>query len=591
MFDGCDAQAPVRREVAIAFADVVGYSILTSADEEGTHRRWMSLYRRVVEPEAVRHGGRVAELRGDGVLAEFPDPHAALSWARGLHAASAAAQEAEPTSAPLAFRIAIHFGRALTGKDGLFGDAVNLAARLQEFGAAGGTILSADAVALLGPEQGGAARDLGELPMRNMSRAVRAFSFDPVGGAVPVPLPPPPARLPSIAVLPLANVTGEADDDYLAEGICADVIASLAGLHEVFVIAQDSVRMFRSQRLDPLRVGRVMGVRFVATGRLLRVGQGLRVAVDLVDTEVGASIWGERFDIASHEILDVQDQVVTGIVAGIVPKLRTATLRDAMRKRPENLTAYDLTLRGMHAMGENNAEGFRRALRFFRKAIAEDPGFALPVAWAARWHSLNIGYGWSTNPEDDNRAAMSLAQRAIALDGTNAMALATYGHLTAYLLHDSDTAMDCFERALAACPNSALAWTLSAGTLSYVGRGRDAVLHATRGMRLSPYDPLRFSQQHFISIAHYTCENLPEAERWARLCIGSNPAHASSWRVLAAVLAALGRAVEAREAMARLLELEPGFRLANYVKHRMPMREPALRARFERDLRDAGGPL
>jgi adenylate cyclase len=589
---GTGSEPPLhRRTVAIAFADVVGYSILTAADESGTYRRWTGMFQRMVAPEAARRGGRVVDLYGDGVMAEFPEATAALGWARALHAASAAAEVEEPNQPSIAFRIAVHLGTVLDNGDRLFGDAVNLAARLQEYGAPGGIVLSQDAAAALPAAELAGARDLGELPLRNLSRAVRAFALEGRRGAVAVPLPPPPARLPSIAVLPLENLTGDPADDYLAEGIVEDVIASLAGLHEVFVIARDSARMFAGQRPAPLRVGRTLGVRFVLTGSMRRSRRGIIVSVQLSDASTGASLWGDRVEVAREEIFELQEQLVGRVVAGIAPEVRAATLRDAMRKRPENLTAYDLTLRGLHALAALDRDAFRRGREYLQQAIDEDPAFALPRAWAARWHSLNIGRGWSSDPAADNSEAMELAKRAIALDRSSALALATYGHLAAYLQHDCDTAMDCFTQALAACPNSAIAWSLSSCTLSYLGRGKEAVRNAERGLRLSPYDPLRFSQQHFLSIAHYASGHLAEAERSSSVAIGANPGHASSWRVLAAVLAALGRRAEASEAARRMLELEPRFRLQTYVKERMPMRDPALRVRFERDLEGAGLPI
>jgi adenylate cyclase len=408
---GDNPQSMSRRVVAIAFADVVGYSILTAADEVGTHERWMALFERSVRPEATRLGGCIMDLRGDGVLAEFPDASAALTWARALHAASAAEANAESIRSPIVLRIAIHVGSVLSSEHGLFGDAVNLAARLQEYGTPGGIVLSADAMAALRGDLGALARDLGALPLRNMSRTVRAFVLDAPGGAVPVPLPPPPARLPSVAILPLTNLTGDSADDYLAEGMVADVIASLAGLHEVFVIAQDSARVFRAHRPDPRRIGHILGVRFVVTGQLRRAGRGMRVSIELLDSETGETLWGDRFDMTAKDIFDVQDRVVGEIVGGIAPNLRAAALRDAMRKHPENLTAYDLMLRGLHAMDALEPEGFGRALAHLEHAIAEDPGFALPLAWAARWHSLNIGYGWSANPAADNAAAITLGTR------------------------------------------------------------------------------------------------------------------------------------------------------------------------------------
>ena len=401
---------------------------------------------------------------------------------------------------------------------------------------------------------------------------------------MPVPLPPPPPRLPSVAVLPLENLTGDPADDYLAAGFVEDVVASLAGLRELFVIAGDSARMFAGQRPAPQRVGRTLGVSFVLTGSMRRSRRGIVVSVQLSDARTGGSLWGDRVEVAREEIFELQEQLVGRIVAGIAPEVQSATLRDAMRKRPENLTAYDLTLRGLHALGAQDREAFGRGREYLRQATDEDPAFALPRAWAARWHSLNIGRGWSSDPAADNAEATALAERAIALDRGSALALATYGHLAAFLKHDCDTAMDCFTQALAACPNSAIAWSLSSCTLSYLGRGAEAVRNAERGLRLSPYDPLRFSQHLFLGVAHYADSDVEASQRACRMSIGANPRHASSWRMMTAALAASGRRAEAEEAARRMLELEPNFRLRGYLRDRMPFREPALRDRFARDL-------
>lgn len=589
--DDQDAASPPlhRRTIAVAFADIVGYSVLTAADEAGTLTRWLALLRDHVAPAATRFGGAVVDRAGDGVLARFPDMTSALAWSKALHAASAAAVEADPERAPITFRVALHLGEVLEGPEGIFGDAVNLAARLQEYGSPGGTVVSAAAAAALPAEALTGARDLGELPLRNLSRSVRAFSLD-ARRPVAVPLPPPPARLPSIAVLPLENLSRDPEDDYLAEGVVEDVISSLAALQEVFVIARDSTRMFVGQRPTPQRVGRTLGVRYVLTGSLRRAGDRAQVAVQLADAETGATLWGDRYTAGREDIFALQEQVVERIVAGIAPEVQAAALAEAMRKRPENLTAYDLTLRGLHALGAPDREGFAAARVLLQRAIDEDPGFAPPRAWAARWHSLNIGRGWSTDRAADNAAAMQLAERAIALDPANALALATYGHLTAYLRHDCDTAMDCFTRALAASPNSAVAWTLSSSTLNYLGRSAEAVAHAERGLRLSPYDPLRFLQHHVLAAGHYGAGDLEQAERLSRMSIASNPDHASSWRIMAAVLGAQGRLGEAQDAVQRILALEPAFRLRDYAASQLPVREPILRARMLDDMRRAGLP-
>jgi adenylate cyclase len=222
--------------------------------------------------------------------------------------------------------------------------------------------------------------------------------------------------------------------------------------------------------------------------------------------------------------------------------------------------------------------------------MTEEPGFALPVAWAGRWHSVRIGRGWSPNPEEDAAQALALATRAAAMDRGNALALATLGHMRSILLRDCDAAMACFEEALAACPNHAVAWTLSSGTLSYLGRGAQAVRHAEQGLLLSPRDPMRYSQLMFLAIAHYANGAHAEALQWIRRSAAENPLHGATLQVLAAALAATGCREEAKEVTARFLVLRPGFSLDAYAQQRIPFRDPALREGFLAHLREAGLP-
>lgn len=582
--------APLRRRsTTIAFADIVGFSILAAADEVDATSRWLAMFHDVVAPTAERLGGRIVDVQGDGTLAEFTGVEAALAWARALHDASEAAEHETSRNPPIVFRIAIHVGSVIVEGDRILGDAVNMAARLQEYCTPGGILLSAVASAKLPKADQKAARDLGELPLRNLSRAVHAVSLDPRRN-VSVPLPPAPTQLPSLAVLPLLNMSDDPLDDYLASGIVEDVVASLAGLRELFVIAPDSARMFAGRKPSPQHAARTLGVRYIVSGGLKRAGGGLHASLLLTDGMTGEHLWGERIDAAEREIFELQEYMATRIVAGVAPSIRASTLREAMRKRPESLTAYDHMLRGLHAMASSERPAFVHARRHLERALEEDPSFALAMAWTAHWHSLRIGQGWAEDREADTAAIFDFANRALALEPGNALALAVLGHNSAYLRRDFDTALDCFGRALAACPNSAIAWTLSSATFSYLGRGSDAIHNAERGLRLSPYDPLRYYQHHFLSIAHYASGDLQRAERYGCLAIGGNPAHASSWRTQAAILAAQGRLQEATEAARRLMALEPDFHVTSYTTHRMPFRDPVLRERFSRDLYGAGLP-
>jgi adenylate cyclase len=580
---------PLQRRLAVvAFADIVGWSTLTTADETAAVSRWMALFQSAVDPAAERLGGRIVDVQGDGTLAEFPHMEAALDWARTLHAAAESEAQAAGEMPPIAFRIALHLGPVIDDGARVLGDAVNLAARLQEFGTPGGTLLSAEAAAMLPAEALAGARELGELPLRNLSRSVRAVSLDPAR-SVAVPLAPPPARLPSVAVLPLANLGGDPRDDYLAAGLVEDIAAMLAGLHEVFVIAPETTRMFARQSPTPQRIGRTLGVQFAVLGSMLRARGGLAVSVRLVDTRTGEELWGERIDAPEREILDMQDHLVGRIVTGIAPGIQAAVLRDAMRKRPESLTAYDHMLRGIHAFGSGDREAFLGARKHLQQAIDLDPGFALPRAWAAYWHNIHIADGLSSDHAAEVGELFRLGEEALALDPRCALALSVIGHNLSFLRRDYDHALEHFQQALGASPGTAAAWTFASGTLAYLGRGGEAVEHAERGIRLSPFGPLRFYRQLFLGIAQYANGDLVAAEKACRASIGSNPRHAPTLRMLAAVLGGLGRHEEAREAGRRLLVVDPGFRLGSYARDRAPF-AGELRARFVRDLAASGLP-
>lgn len=581
-------QSLSRRAAVVALADIVGWSVLAKQDEVTAVSRWLSLLHEMVTPAAHSFGGRVIDVQGDGVFAEFPSVDAALKWGRILHEGADRESQGSSDQAPITFRVAIHAGMVMEDGARLFGNTVNLLARLQEFGTPGGILLSVDAAAQLPLGDQAKARSLGELPLRNLSSSVAAVSLDPERD-VGVPLAPVPSALPSIAVLPLLNLAGNPQDDYLAAGIAEDIASAMAGLHEVFVVATESARMFAGQRPTPQRVGRTLGVQFIARGNFLRSGGGLFFSMGLFDTRSGEQIWGERIDAAEREILDVQEYVVGRVVAGIVPGLRAVALRDAMRKRPENLTAYDHMLRGIYAFGSGDPAEFLDARQHLEQAIDLDPGFALPRAWAAYWHNIQLAKGLSSDRDRDTSKLFSLSEEALRLNPREALALSVLGHNLSFLKRDYPAAQACFSEALDAAPSSAATWTFSSATLAYLGQGDEAVAHAERGIRLSPYDPLRFYRLLFLGIAHYAAGNLDQCRKTCLASLGSNPRHAPTLRLLAAAEAGANRHEDAREAARRMMDLDPTFRLRDYASHRAPF-TGSHRERFLADLTAAGFP-
>lgn len=396
--------------------------------------------------------------------------------------------------------------------------------------------------------------------------------------------------LPSIAVLPFQNLGGDPSDDYFADGVVEDIVVSLAGLRELLVISRSSTLAFRAHPTDPRAVGHALGVRYVLEGSVRKSATSMRISTQLCDAETGASLWAERQEIALGDLFAVQDHIVRNIVAGIVPNVRTAELARALRTRPTSFTAYDHTLRALNIIHSPDRQKFLSARDHLDKAMDAHPGFAMPAAWAAYWYIIWIGQGWSDSPTDDANKAAAFATKAVDLDRHNALALATHGHVRSFLLHDYDSALMYLDRALSACPNNSLAWTLSGANLAYVGRGAEGVRHAEHGLRLSPYDRSLYFYHNFLSIAHYGSGNYDEAVKWARLSAAENPTFTSNLRMLITSLAALDRLDEARDVASTLLKLEPDFRLSVYERTRQPFQQPEIKVRLMEHLRRAGLP-
>lgn len=578
-----------RRLVAIAFVDIVGYSILMARDETRTHQRWMAILGRILHPQAALHRGRVVKSTGDGVLAEFPSAFDAVQWAIDVQQAVQMQGEDDPPP-PIALRIAVHVGDIITTETDVFGDGVNLAARLQEHASAGGIVVSEVVHDLVRGSIDAEMHDLGPLELKNFEAPVRAFELETKAQHVAVPHVRLAAKLPSIAVLPLENIGGNPADDYFCDGCVEDITLSLAGLRELVVISRGSTLAYRGRQPDPREVGRMFGVRYILSGSLRRSERLVRVSVELCDANTGATLWGEKSELAPNELFDVQDRIVTRIVAGIAPNVRAAELRTAMRKKPENFSSYDCTLRALHIMHSLDKNTFLQARDYLLKAMEEDPEFAMPVAWAARWYGLWVGQSWSADPDADRAKALEFAGKAIELDGQNALALSTYGHLKSFLAHDYDSALVYFQRALAVCPNHSLAWLLSSPTLSYIGRSEEAVKNAEHALRLSPLDRSLFYYYSLLGLAYYAAGNYVESVKWGSMGANESPRHTANLRYLAAGLAALGRVEEAREVGRKFMELDPTFRLGVFERTLQPFQVPELKEKYIEHLSKAGLP-
>jgi TolB-like protein len=389
--------------------------------------------------------------------------------------------------------------------------------------------------------------------------------------------------LPSIAVLPFRSIGGDKDADYFGDGMVEDIVVSLGSLHELFVISRGSTLAFRGKDPDPREIGRALGVRYVVGGSVQRSGKRLRVFVELCEAETGTALWTDRTEAPLDDLFDIQDSYTASFASRIAPHIRNAELRRALRKRPETMTAYDYVLRGLEHVHRDST--FDQAGDCFQKAIDREPTFALPYAWSGWWRSILIRQGWSKEPLKDWTRAAQMSAKAIDLDGSNALALASYGHLKSVMERDYDGAELFLESAVQACPNGPIGWVLGSFTQSYQGRGDEAIRRAGQALKLSPLDRGRCYCHLAMGLGHYVAGRYDEAVKWGKLSAAENPGFTSTLRYLAAAHMAAGEKDEAKRLAGEVLKREPHFRLSNYP---IPFREKALNDQHRARLRQAG---
>jgi adenylate cyclase len=378
---------PVRRLTAILAADVAGYSRLMGADEEGTHERLKAHLAELVNPKIAEHRGRIVKNTGDGLLAEFPSVVDGVRCAVEVQRGMAERNEAAPPENRIEFRIGINLGDVIVEEHDIFGDGVNVAARLEALAEAGGICVSRMVRDNVRDKLDCAFEDLGDQQVKNIARPVRAYRvrdratpLQETSPALPQPLPLP--DKPSIAVLPFQNMSGDPDQEYFADGMVEEIITALSRIRWLFVIARNSSFTYKGQPIDVRRVGRELGVRYVLEGSVRKASTRVRITAQLIDAATGAHLWADRFDGSLEDVFELQDKVA-GSVAGVIePTLQTAeTIRSAGRPT-DDVTAYDLYLRA-HALYFSSSKHFPNALRLLEDAIQCDPRFGSALALAA----------------------------------------------------------------------------------------------------------------------------------------------------------------------------------------------------------------
>jgi TolB-like protein/Tfp pilus assembly protein PilF len=494
-----------------------------------------------------------------------------------------------PQQKRIEFRIGIHVGDIIIDHGDIFGDGVNVAARLESLAEPGGICVSSRVQEDAEGKLEITFENAGEQQLKNIARPVRVYRAR-VGGAAASSRPalPLPAK-PSIAVLPFENMSGDPEQAYFADGIVEEIITALSRFRQLFVIARNSSFTYKGRAVDVKQVGRELGVRYVLEGSLRKSGNRIRIAGQLIDTSTGAHLWADRFDGAIEDIFDLQDKVTESVVGAITPKMEQAEIERAKHKPTESLDAYDYYLRGIAKVYQWTRESNSEALSLFYRAIELDPEFALAYAAAPMCYVQRKNDNWMTDRPSEITETARLARRAVSLGRDYAVALCTSGFALAYVVHEADTGVALIDRALVLNPNLAQAWVYSGSVRYWLGTPDLALEHLARATRLSPLDPRMPWMQGATAHAHFVAGRYDEASLWAEMTLREHPQSHPALRITAASRALAGHMDEARRAGTRLRQVDPALRVSNLKDALGPFRPEAL-ARYEEGLRKAGLP-
>ena len=549
-----------RRLAAILAADVVGYSALMQRAEEATYAEFERLKRELIEPSLSRHEGRLIKTTGDGALAEFASPLAAMRCAVEIqdHLASG--------SSPLRLRVGLNLGDVIVGQDGdLYGDGINIAVRLEGTADPGGILISEKVYSEVEGKLDVGFEDRGEQQLKNISKPVRAFAVragafsalsDRLSAAPPLP------DKPSIGVLPFENMSGDPEQEYFVDGMVEEIITALSRFKWLFVIARNSSFTFKGKAVDVKEVGRRLGVRYVLEGAVRKASGKVRITGQLIDAVTGAHIWADRFERDLTDIFALQDEVTVAVVSAIQPRLLQTEIAMATRRRPENLTAYDYYLRALPQFYLSTREGLAEAIRLAHRALELDPQFGLVAALAGGCHMQNVLFGYAVDPQFERKEAVRLFRLALSLDDSDPEILAWAAIISAFMVGDCESSVEMADRAVALNPNSLLAWGSRGHVYRIAGLLEEALRSFERAIRTSPVDPRLHLTLVGMAQALIELRRFDEAIVAGKKALRQNPSFSPAYRCLASAFAHLGRDAEAREVATRLLEVDPGFTIS-----------------------------
>ncbi len=577
-----------RKLAAILAADVVGYSGLMARDEAGTMAALKAHRAEVFDPVVTGHGGRIVKLMGDGALVEFSSP------VKAVQAAVAIQSALRNAASPISLRIGINLGDVIIEGDDLYGDGVNIAARLEQMAEPGGILVSDDIRRYAAGKAEGGFEDIGEQRFKNIDQPVRVWRWRAAQAeAVTVrttftqrealSLP----DKPSVAVLPFDNMSGDPEQEYFADGVVEALTAALSHIKSFFVIARNSAFAYKGKPTNVRDIGRELGVGYVLEGSVQRAGGRVRITVQLIETETGAHIWAKKYDGSLDDIFDLQDSITEQVAGALQPSIRLAEIDRVGRKRPQDFGAYDYAMRAFKHVWALEKDEAAKGLELLNKALEVEQDYPLALALAAWCHAQASVYNWVRDIDASKAEALRLAERAVDLSSDDPLILTVLGTVHTFV-RNYGAARVLLQRAVALDPNSAWAWSRLGWLAVYADRPQEAQVHFEKSLRLSPLDPLNFNNYVGLASAFQVAGDDNGAADMFLRALDERPNAFWIHRNLAPALLGAGRFEEAKRSRDALMKAYPEMTVRRF-KDAMVF-SPAVLERIGRQLLELGVP-